>query len=141
MVAALILANFPNRDDAWRSLLKAAVGQRQGRDAAVARQALEGMTDRAPRRVDWTPVATTIHDILDGTALMSLPTIASALARTGATPANAKAYLARGGEMLTAHLESGNPDLSEPAHRLLVALRGSDLGADIEPWRAWIRTL
>ena len=99
------------------------------------------MAERFRRPVDWTPVASTIHAILDGTALMTLPQVAGALAGTGASPRDAKAFLAAGGDMLVAHLESANTDLSEPAHRLLVALRGSDLGTDIEPWRAWIRTL
>jgi hypothetical protein len=141
IVAALILANFPARDSAWRALVRTAVGQRQAQDASIAAQGLVGLSERFARPVDWTPVATTIHDVLDGTALMALPAVAAAVARTGGAPRDARAYLGGGGEMLTAYLESANPDLSEPAHRLLVALRGSDLGTDPEPWRAWIRTL
>lgn len=141
IVAVLILANFPARDSAWRALVKAAVGQQQAQDASIAAQALVGLSERFPRTVDWTPIATTIHDVLDGTGLMALPAIATAVAHTGASSRDAKTYLAGGGEMLTAYLESANPDLSEPAHKLLVALRGSDLGTDPEPWRAWIRTL
>jgi hypothetical protein len=141
IVAALILANFPARDSAWRALLKASVGQQQGRDASIAGHALAALSERFARPVDWTPVATTIHDVLDGTALMALPATAAAVTHTGAGPRDAKAYLAGAGEMLTAYLESANPDLSDPAHRLLVALHGSDLGTDPEPWRAWIRTL
>jgi hypothetical protein len=141
IVAVLILANFPKRDEAWRALLKAAVGQRQGEDAALAARALDAMGERFPHVVDWTPMAATIHDVLDGTALAALPAVAGALANTGASPRDAAAWLARGGEMLVAYSESANSDLSEPAHRLLVALRGSDLGSDLEPWRAWIRGL
>jgi hypothetical protein len=141
IVAVLILANFPTRDSAWRALVKVCVGQRQAADAAAAAHALQSMAERFPRVVDWTPVAPTIHDILDGTALMTLPQVAAALASTGASPRDARAFLAGGGDMLVAHLESANNDLSEPAHRLLVALRGSDIGSDIEPWRAWLRTL
>lgn len=141
IVAVLILSNFPARDSAWRALVQASVGQRQGRDASIAAHALVGLSERFARTVDWSTIANTIHDVLDGTALMALPAIATAVARTGAAPRDAKAYLSGGGEMLTAYLESANPDLSDPAHRLLVALRGSDLGTDPEPWRAWIRTL
>ena len=141
IVAVLVLANFPARDDAWRMLLRATVGQQQAADAATASHALASMSERFPRPVDWTPMAPVIHDVLDGTALAALPDVATALAGTGASPRDAKAYLAGGGEMLVAHLESGDSDLSDPAHRLLVALRGSDLGTDLEPWRAWIRTL
>lgn len=141
IVATLVLANFPRRDEAWRSLLMAAVGRQQARDALTAQHALEAMSDRFPHAVDWKPVAATIHDVLDGMALTGLPGIAGALANTGAAPRDAAAYLAHGGEMLTAYLESATGDLSDPAHQLLVALRGSDLGTDVGPWRAWIRTL
>jgi hypothetical protein len=141
IVAVLVLANFPKRDSAWRALVTACVGQQQAADAATAAHALQSMAERFPRVVDWMPIAPTIHDILDGTALMTLPRVASALASTGVSPRDAKAFLANGGEMLVAHLESANTDLSEPAHRLLVALRGSDIGSDLVPWRAWIRTL
>jgi hypothetical protein len=141
IVAVLILANFPARDTAWYALVRAAVGQRQAQDASMASRALEGMSERYARHVDWTPIATTMHDVFDGMALTALPAIATAVARTGASPRDAKAYLAHGGEMLAAYLESANPDLGEPVHRFLVALRGVDLGTDPEPWRAWIRTL
>jgi hypothetical protein len=140
-IAALILANFPDRDGAWRSLLKIAVGREQGRDAFVAQHALVSMSDRAARPVDWSPMMATIHDVLDGTALAALAPLARALAATGASPAQAPGYLANGGEMLVAYVESDNPDVRDPAHDLLVKLRGQDLGFDTAPWREWIRTL
>jgi hypothetical protein len=141
VVAALVLSNFPDRDPAWHLLLLESVAALQRADAATAWQALEAMSERFPRVVDWTPVAPRIRDVLDGTALAALPSVASALGRTGVSSKDAHAFLAGGGEMITALLESDNSDLSEPAHRLLVALRGSDLGGDVEAWRAWIRTL
>ncbi|HEY6219596.1 MAG TPA: hypothetical protein VIV65_06040 [Gemmatimonadaceae bacterium] len=141
MLAALVLANFASRDDAWRALLDESIGFDQRADAATAWQALAAMSERKPRTVDWTPVAREIHDVLDGTAVAALPAIARTLVRTGAGPKDAAAFLAGGGEILTAYLESANTDLSEPAHQLLVALRGSDLGTEVGPWRAWIRTL
>jgi hypothetical protein len=141
IVAALVLANFPDRDQAWQALLRESVGSLQHEDATAAWQALEGLSERFPRPVDWTPVAGIIHDVLDGTALAALPSVANTLARTGVGPKDATKFLSHGGEMLTAFLESGNSDLSDPSHRLLVALRASDLGTDVEVWRAWIRTL
>jgi hypothetical protein len=138
-VAALILANFPDRDGAWRALLDAAVGREQGRDAFIAQHALISMSQRAPRVVDWSPSTATIHDVLDGTALAALAPLATALAATGASPSQAAKYLANGGEMLAAYVESDNPDIRDPAHDLLVKLRGEDLGFDPGPWREWIR--
>jgi hypothetical protein len=141
-IAALILANFPDRDGAWRSLLKAAVGREQGRDAFIAQHALVALSDRVSRPVDWSPSAATIVNVLDGTALAALAPLAKALAATGASPAKALAYIGpNGGEMLTAYVESDNPDIRDSAHDLLVKLRGQDLGFDPGPWRAWIKTL
>jgi hypothetical protein len=140
-IAALILANFADRDGAWRSLLKLAVGREQGRDAFVAQHALISMSDRSPGPVDWSPMVATIHDVLDGTALAALAPLSSALAATGASPTQAPAYLGNGGEMLVACVESDNPDVRDPTHDLLVKLRGQDLGFETAPWRAWIKSL
>ena len=140
-MAALILANFPERDEAWRALLKASVGLEQATDAFVAQRALAAMSERSPRAVDWSPVASTIHDVLDGTALAALAPLAKALAATGASPTRASAYLANGGEMVAAAVESDNPDVRDPVHDLLVKLRGEDLGFDPGPWREWIKGL
>jgi hypothetical protein len=141
-IAALILANFPDRDAAWTTLLQEAVGREQGRDAFTAQHALIALSQRStPPKVDWSPVTATIHDVLDGTALAALAPLASALAATGATPSQAVPWLAHGGEMVSAYVESDNPDIRDPAHDLLVRLRGQDLGFDPGPWRDWIRTL
>jgi hypothetical protein len=140
-IAALVLVNFPERDQAWLSLLKAAIGREQGRDAFVAQYALESMSERAARPVNWSPMNATIREVLDGTALAALAPLAKALTATGASTAQAVAYLANGGEMLTAYVESDNPDIRDPAHDLLVKLRGQDLGFEPGPWREWIKTL
>jgi hypothetical protein len=140
-IAALILSGFPDRDGAWRALLKAAIGREQGRDAFIAQHALVSMSDRAARPVDWSPMVEVIRNVLDGTALAALAPLAKALAATGASPAQAPGYLANGGEMLTAYVESDNPDIRDSAHDLLTKLRGQDLGFEPGPWREWIRTL
>jgi hypothetical protein len=140
-MAALILANFPDRDGAWRSLAKAAIGLEQGTDAFIAQRALSTMSERSARPVDWSSMTATIHDVLDGTALAALAPLSKALAATGATTAQATGYLANGGEMLAASVESDNPDVRDPVHDLLVKLRGEDLGFDPGPWRDWIKSL
>jgi hypothetical protein len=141
IMAALILSGFPERDEAWRSILKIAIGREQARDAFVAQRALSAMADRYSRPVDWKPVAPLIHDVLDGTALAALAPLARALVATGASPANASDYLGGGGEMLTAFVESDNPDVRDPAHDLLLKLSGTDLGFDPPAWRSWIAGL
>jgi hypothetical protein len=140
-VAVLILANFPQRDGAWRSILKAAIGREQGRDAFAAQHALVAMSEDVSRPIDWSPLTPTIHHVLDGTALGALAPLARALVATGASTAQAPGYLANGGEMLTAYVESDNPDVRDAAHDLLVKLRGEDLGFEPGPWREWIKTL
>lgn len=140
-VAALVLSNFSERAAAWHSLLKAAIGSEQGLDAYIAQHALVALSERAPGVVDWAPMSATIRDVLDGTGLAALAPLARALTATGATTAHAASYLANGGEMLTAYVESDNPDIRDAAHGLLVKLRGEDLGFEPGPWREWIRTL
>jgi hypothetical protein len=141
-MAVLILANFPERDGAWRSLLEAATGLEQGSDAFIAQHTLLSMSEKPlGRAVDWTPMTRTIHDVLDGTALGALAPLAQALVATGVSAAQAPAYLADGGEMLAASVESDNPDIRDAVHDLLVKLRGQDLGFEPGPWRDWIRTL
>ena len=44
-----------------------------------------------------------------------------------------------GGEMLLAFAAAENADLRNSAHRLLVALRGKDLGHDSNAWANWVR--
>ncbi len=138
--AALILGNFPARDDTWHALLEAS-READGPAKAVAATVLERLGNRAARRVDWTPVTFGIHAMLDGTSLFQVPTLVRVLARTGVGPAQAPGFLRGGGEMLLAYLGSGTSMLSEPAHQLLVQLRGADLGPAPGPWRAWIARL
>ena len=140
-IAVLVLANYPERDQAWHSLLRAAIGREQGRDAFIAQYALRAMSERAARPINWSPMNATIREVLDGTALAALAPLAKALVATGASTAQAAVYLANGGEMLTAYVESDNPDIRDAAHDLLVKLHGQDLGFEPGPWRDWIKTL
>jgi len=140
-VAALVLSRFAQRDEAWHALLDAAVEDNQWLGAGVAQEALQAISLRHPRHVNWTPVAPIIHNVLDGTALPALVTIIDALRRTGVDHRAAAALLGGGGEMLTALLESSQGDLSGAAHDLLVKLHGRDLGRRPADWRRWIATL
>ena len=138
--AALILANFGARDDTWRALAEA-LRESDGIVKGVAADVLQSLSERSPRPVRWGPTARGIHAMLDGTSLFELPPLIAVLTRTGAGPADARPFLRGGGEMLLAYLGSANPMLSGTSHRLLVQLRGIDLGTDVGPWRAWIEGL
>ena len=140
-VAALVLSRFPEHDEAWHALLVVAVEDHQWLGAGVAEEALQVMSQRHPRHVDWTPVSPIVRNVLDGTALGALWTVIDVLRRTGVDERQAAALLGGGGEMLTPLLESSRKDLSGAAHALLVQLHGQDLGSSPEVWRRWIATL
>lgn len=138
--AALILANFGARDGTWWALSET-LRESDGMVKGIAADVLNSLSERSPRRVRWGPAAKGIHAMLDGTSLFELPQVIGLLTRTGAGPADARAFLRGGGEMLLGYLESSNTYLSGSSHKFLVQLRGADLGADVAPWRAWIDSL
>ena len=138
--AALILANFGARDDTWRALSEA-LRESDGIVKGVAADVLQSLSERSPHSVRWGAAARGIHAMLDGTSLFELSQLIAVLTRTGVGPADARPFLRGGGEMLLAYLGSANPMLSGTSHRLLVQLRGTDLGTDVGPWRAWIEAL
>lgn len=140
-VAALVLSRFSERDEAWHALLVAAVEDHQWLDSEIAQEALQVMSQRHQRRVNWTPVAPIIRNVLDGTALASLTPVIDVLLRTGVDQRSAAPLLSHGGELLTALLEVSSGEVVKPAHELLVKLRGEDLGTTPRPWRKWIGTL
>lgn len=139
-VAALVVANFPARDEAWWALAEA-LREVDGPTKAVAGQALLAMSRHHPRRVPWTSVAPGIHAMLDGTSLFMVPTLLEVLTRTQVGPADAGGFLRNGGDMLVRYLDSSEPSLVRRAHSLLVQLRGSDLGSSSQAWRDWIAAL
>ncbi|MEP6620664.1 MAG: hypothetical protein ABJE47_15170 [bacterium] len=140
-VAILILSRYPDREEAWRALLMAAVEDHQWLDSGIAQEALQVMSARHPRPVDWAPVAPVIRNVLDGTALPALIPVIDVLLRTGVDQRSAAGLLKGGGEVLTALLEVSSSEVAKPAHDLLVKLRGQDLGNAPGPWRKWIGTL
>jgi len=140
-VAVLILSRYSDRDEAWRALLMAAVADPQWLDAGIAQEAMQIMSARHPRHVDWAPVAPIIRNVLDGTALAALTPVIDVLLRTGVDQRSAAPLLSHGGELLTALLEVSSGEVVKPAHELLVKLRGEDLGTTPTPWRKWIGTL
>jgi hypothetical protein len=140
VAAALILANFPEQDATWWALVDA-MRESDGVVKGVAADVLRALAGRASRAVDWTPRASGIHAMLDGTSLFAVPTLIDVLARTGVGPAQARPFLRGGGDILLAYLGSKTAMLSGPTHTLLVRLRGADLGPAPEPWRAWMASL
>ncbi|MHB1313747.1 MAG: hypothetical protein ACYC3L_17140 [Gemmatimonadaceae bacterium] len=138
--AALILANFPERDDTWYALVDALL-EPDNLPKQFASAVLTTLAARSPRTVDWTPRSAAVNAILNGTSLFVAPDFMEVLVRTGVGPAQARALLKDGGTLLLEYLDSGTPLLSYRSHELLVRLRGEDLGSSATPWRNWLAGL
>lgn len=139
-VAALILGNFPNRDETYLSLLDA-MRETDGQVKVVASQVLEAAARRATRVIDWSQAADGIRSMLSGTSLPVLPSLIRTLNSAGVGPSNASSFLKGGADMLLAYAASGTPLISAPSRALLAKLRGADLGDSLDAWRSWIQTL
>jgi hypothetical protein len=139
VLAATILRDAPADDALLYTLVRAMrdevdmVGDLAS--SVAARMAAER------RGVDWTPVAADVHAILDGSSLYALDEVMQAAVASGVDTRHAAPFLAGGGHAVLARLGAENERMWGGAHRLLVALRGEDLGRDPAAWRAWIATL
>ncbi|MBK7904942.1 MAG: hypothetical protein IPJ78_00095 [Gemmatimonadetes bacterium] len=140
MAAVALLSNFTNDDRVLHALLRAQL-EADGPVGAMASLVLSSFTQTSPRPVDWGPVAPELHQMLRGTALFHLTGTMRLLAATGVDSSLALPLLRDGGEMLLAFAAAEHTDLRDSAHRLLVALRGKDLGHDAEVWAHWVRGL
>lgn len=140
MIAAAILTQFSENDSTWWSLLESQLDSR-GPVSAVAQQVLRALAANNAHPINWAPEAGTIHSILDGTDLFSLPVVCNALTGTGANPQWAKAFLKGGGRMLLAYAGAHLEFVNKPALKLLRELSGKDYGSNIKLWRQWIESL
>jgi hypothetical protein len=140
VVAAAILANFAHRDSAWW-LLVDALRETDGPVRIIAATVLASAAWAQPRNVDWGPAAPAIHSILNGTGVFELRNVMNWLPTMGADSRWGADFLAGGGEMVLSYLQAEHPPTRESAHQFLVAMRGVDLGVEVEPWRAWIASL
>lgn len=138
MAAVALLSNFTDDDRVLHALLRAQL-EADGPVGAMASIVLSSFAQTSPRSVDWAPVAPELRQMLRGTALFHLTGTMRLLAATGADSSLAVPLLRGGGEMLLAFAAAENTDLRDSAHRLLVALRGKDLGDDSEAWAHWVR--
>jgi hypothetical protein len=140
LVAAALLANFPERDPAWWALVEV-MREEDGAAKMLAGNVLAKMAEHHPRAVDWAPAAGTVHAMLDGTSLFVLPQLLEVLPKTRIGPEQAESFLAGGGRMVLAHLGAEHPQMRESAHQFLTAVSGQDFGYDVARWRAWVSTL
>lgn len=137
--AAVVLMNFANHDEAWRSLVRG-LRDPDGRVNATCIQALNSLATYMPRMVDWLPVSADIAHVLRGTNLFALRFLLKQLTATKIDPALSSPLLANGGgRLVLSYLRAQEDhDARDLAHRFLVQLRGRDLGTAPGPWEAWI---
>lgn len=140
MAAVALLSNFTDDDRVLHALMRAQL-EADGPVGAMASIVLSSFAQTSPRAVDWAPVAPELHQMLRGTAIFHLAETMRLLVATGADSSLAVPLLRDGGEMLLAFAAAEHTDLRYSAHRLLVALRGKDLGDDAGAWLNWVRAL
>lgn len=140
MAAVALLSNFTDDDRVLHALVRAQL-EADGPVGAMASIVLSSFAQTSPREIDWAPVAPELRQMLRGTAIFHLTDTMRLLVATGADSSLAVPLLRDGGEMLLAFAAAQHTDLRYSAHRLLVALRGKDLGEDSEAWLNWVRTL
>jgi hypothetical protein len=139
-VAAAVVSGFPEEDEAWRALVEALRDPRATVNS-TASQALASMLTLRPRRVDWAATGEGIRALLAGTNLSAFPVLVQTLLSTEVAPSLAPTILPGSERLLLAHLSSTYSPSREASHRLLVHLRGADLGPDPQPWADWIEGL
>jgi hypothetical protein len=138
-VAASILLNFLDEDTVVWALTDALL-ETDGPVKTTAATTLQSLVT-IPRTVDWRPAADALHKILDGTSLPVLMTVMEVLVATGVDPSLARPLLRGGGEGVLMFMSAHHPHFQSSAHRLLTALRGEDLGGDVDVWRTWVAAL
>lgn len=138
LVAAAILANFPEQDSTWLALTDALRDPHESvRDAA--RAVLHALPSR---KVNWMPQAETLRLLVGGTNVGATDEVFQMLARTEVAPSLARALLHQNEFWVLSHLRAGYPGAAGTARALLVQLHaGTDLGPGDTAWATWIRTL
>ena len=139
--AAVLLANFADRDLTWWTLLDA---QRDpaGIVSTVASQVLQGISRRTPKKVDWEPAFGSVRALLGGTNLAALDPTLDVLVATG-LPADLAPGLLRGGgaDLVLARVGARHEPTRKSAHGFLKYLSGKDLGTDVTAWQTWLAGL
>ncbi len=138
MMAAAILANFPNEDVAWRALADAVRDPYTGVNRAAI-MSLQSLANSFARPVDWAPSAAGIRAILEGTNISEFIAFTRVLVQTSIAPTLAPRLLKGGGELVVAHANAIDPLSHDIAVALLMRLSGRP--ANGTDWRRWIESL
>lgn len=137
LVAAAVLANFPEQDSTWWALMAAL----RDPNEAVREAAAAVLGQLPPRRVDWAPAAPGLRLLLGGTNVGATQLVLQLLVRTGISPDLAGPLLRGNGDWVLEHLRAEFPGDRFAARAFLSRLNGGrDLGSP-EAWSAWVARL
>lgn len=138
--AIAALANFADRDAAWRALVVACVDDQEAlRDDA--RTALFGFLRAGPRPIDWSPARAELAALFAGANPWALPVMFETLARTELDPSLARELLAAEPALAVAYATAEHAPTRAHARALLVGAAGADHGDDPAAWRAYFASL
>jgi len=138
VIAAMVLANFGERDSAWRALVSGLRDADEGVRTACA-QTLLSLVNYTPRKIDWSDSTVDLNLLLSGTNLIAYQWVIEILLKTEVSPKLAGPLLkgdAR--ELLLAYLRASHDHEREIAHDLLARLGERDFGYDGKRWGAWL---
>lgn len=138
MVAAAILANFPQSDEVWRALADGLRDPYPGVSVA-AMQSLTLLGNGFARHVDWRPAAANLRAVLDGTNLPAFLSLMQVLHQTSISPALAAPLLRGGGELVLANARAADERSRRAAIALLLDLSGRT--TPLADWGKWIESL
>ena len=138
LMAAAVLANFPERDSTWYALTDALRDPKESVRLAAA-AVLQAFP---PRTIDWAPQVETLRLLLGGTNVGATQQVLQMLARTDVSPALAHPLLHRNTYWVFSHLRAEYPGAATSARALLVQLNGGvDLGPHPAKWSEWAARL
>lgn len=138
LLAASVLASFPEHDSTWLDLTEALRDQHEWVRSAAA----VVLRSFPSRPIDWAPRAETLRLLVGGTNVGATRDVLEVLARTDVSPTLAKQLLWQNDFWILSHLRAGDPGAAGSARALLMRLHGGkDLGPDDRAWARWIATL
>jgi hypothetical protein len=140
VVALLVIANFTDADSTWWTLMDAQRDQ-IGIITGTASQILSAMSRRAPRVVNWSPVADKLRYIIDGTNLFAFDGTLRVLTATGVSPSLAPQLLRGGGSIVSAKLRSKGEAGRTAATAFLARLSGLPSSSEAVAFERWMESL
>ncbi|MES2522112.1 MAG: hypothetical protein V4617_05375 [Gemmatimonadota bacterium] len=137
IAAALVLSNFPERDDTWHALVRALRDPHE-----TVRGAASAALRQMPRRpVNWAPAGGDLRALLGGIGLGDMEMVMSMLATTQVSPALSATLVGKNDAWIMRLLTAEAPTAPRSARALLVALNnGTDLGT-AAAWKTWMAGL